>query len=76
MESSAASLIGMGLAAAGFAGSGVGLGYVFGKTIESVARQPGAESKVSKYLWIGAAFVEAIALYGLVVAFIIMGKAS
>ncbi len=75
MESVAASsLIGMGLAAAGFAGSGVGLGMVFGKTIEAIARQPGAESQVSKYLWIGAAFVEAIALYGLVIAFIIMGK--
>ncbi|MBF0370761.1 MAG: ATP synthase F0 subunit C, partial [Magnetococcales bacterium] len=46
----------------------------FGKTIESVARQPGAESQMSKYVWIGAAFVEAIALYGLVIAFIIMGK--
>ncbi|MBF0124316.1 MAG: ATP synthase F0 subunit C [Magnetococcales bacterium] len=74
MESLSASLIGMGLAAAGFAGSGVGLGLVFGKTIEAIARQPGAESQVSKYLWIGAAFVEAIALYGLVIAFIIMGK--
>lgn len=76
MENSAASLIGMGLAAAGFAGSGAGLGYLFGKTIESVARQPGAESKVTKWVWIGAAFIEAIALYGLVIAFIIMGKAG
>ncbi|MBF0611685.1 MAG: ATP synthase F0 subunit C [Magnetococcales bacterium] len=74
MENSAASLIGMGLSAAGFAGSGVGLGYLFGKTIEAVARQPGAEPKLTKYLWIGVAFVEAIALYGLVIAFIIMGK--
>lgn len=74
MESAAASLIGMGLAAVGFAGSGIGLGTLFGKTIEAIARQPGAESQVSKYIWIGAAFVEAIALYGLVIAFIIMGK--
>ncbi|MBF0310194.1 MAG: ATP synthase F0 subunit C [Magnetococcales bacterium] len=74
MESLAASLIGMGLAAAGFAGSGVGLGLVFGKAIEAIARQPGAESQVSKFIWIGAAFVEAVALYGLVIAFIIMGK--
>jgi F-type H+-transporting ATPase subunit c len=73
MENVAASFIGMGLSAAGFAGSGVGLGYIFGKTIEAIARQPGAESKVTKYVWIGAAFVEAIALYGLVIAFIIMG---
>lgn len=74
MEVSAAALIGMGLAAAGMAGSGVGIGYVFGKMIEAVARQPSAESKVSKYVWIGFALVEAIALYGLVIAFIIMGQ--
>jgi F-type H+-transporting ATPase subunit c len=75
MESAAASLIGMGLAAAGFAGSGVGLGYLFGKTIESVARQPRAEAQFQKWIWIGVAFVEAIALYGLVIAFLIMGNA-
>ena len=73
MESSAAALIGMGMAAVGFAGSGIGIGYIFGKMIESVARQPEAEAKVGKYMWIGFALVEAIALYGLVIAFIIMG---
>ena len=74
MDINAAAMIGMGLAAAGFAGSGIGLGSVFGKAIESVARQPGAESKFAKYIWIGAAFVEAVALYGLVIAFIIMAQ--
>lgn len=74
MDATAASFIGMGLAALGFAGSGVGLGILFGKAIEAIARQPGAEAQVSKYIWIGMAFVEAIALYGLVIAFIIMGK--
>ncbi len=73
MDSSAAALIGMGMAAVGFAGSVIGIGYIFGKMIESVARQPEAEAKVGKYMWIGFALVEAIALYGLVIAFIIMG---
>jgi F-type H+-transporting ATPase subunit c len=41
--------------------------------IEVVARQPEAEARVTKYMWIGFALVEAIALYGLVVVFIIMG---
>ena len=75
MDASAAALLGMGLAAAGFGGAGVGIGYIFGKMIEAVARQPAAEGKVGKYMWIGFALVEAIALYGLVVAFIIMGSA-
>ncbi|OSM06203.1 ATP synthase F0 subunit C [Magnetofaba australis] len=72
MESAAASYIGMGLAAAGMAGSGLGLGFLFGKAIEAIARQPGAESQLTKYMWIGAAFVEAVALYGMVLAFIMM----
>ena len=72
MDSAAAALLGMGLAAAGFAGAGVGIGYIFGKMIEAVARQPEAEARVGK-MWIGFALVEAIALYGLVIAFIIMG---
>src|SRR5713226_5130230 len=73
MDAASAALIGMGLAAAGFAGAGVGIGYVFGKMIEAVARQPEAEGRVGKYMWIGFALVEAIALYGLVIAFIVMG---
>lgn len=72
MHANAAALRGMGLAAAGFGGAGVGIGYIFGKMIEAVARQPGAEGKVGKYMWIGFALVEAIT-FGLVVAFIILG---
>src|SRR5437773_10720093 len=73
MDAASAALLGMGLAAAGFAGAGVGIGYIFGKMIEAVARQPEAEGRVGKYMWIGFALVEAIALYGIVIAFIIMG---
>ncbi|MEK6684297.1 MAG: ATP synthase F0 subunit C [Nitrospirota bacterium] len=73
MDANAAALFGTGLAAAGFGGAGVGIGYTFGKMIEAVARQPEAEATVGKYMWIGFALVEAIALYGLVVAFIILG---
>jgi len=73
MDAKAAALIGMGLAAAGFAGAGIGIGMVFSKMIESVARQPESEARISKYVWIGFALVETIALYGLVVAFIILG---
>ncbi|MDX8406237.1 MAG: ATP synthase F0 subunit C [Mariprofundus sp.] len=75
MDTQAAALIGMGLAAVGMAGSGIGIGYIFGKMIEAVARQPEAEPILSKYAWIGFALVEAIALYALVLAFIIMGQA-
>ncbi len=74
MDVSATIPIGMGLAAAGMAGAGVGIGMIFSKLIESVARQPEAEPVLSKYAWIGFALVETIALYALVVAFIILGQ--
>ncbi len=74
MASEAAAWIGMGLCAAGFFGAALGIAYIFAKTIETVGRQPNAEARVAKYCWIGFALVEAIALYGLVLAFIIMGK--
>ena len=73
MSVEAAALLGMGLAAAGFWGAAIGIAYIFAKTIETVGRQPNAEARAAKYAWIGFALVEAIALYGLVIAFIIMG---
>ncbi|BAM05793.1 ATP synthase F0 subunit C [Leptospirillum ferrooxidans] len=76
MDVHAAALIGMGAAAIGVAGSGAGIGYIFGKMIEAVARQPEAEARVSKYMWLGFALSEAVALYALVIAFIIMGLRS
>ncbi len=74
MDATAGGLIGMGLAAIGFNGAGLGIGLVFAKMIETVGRQPNSEARVGKYLWIGFALVEAIALFALVLAFIIMGK--
>ena len=50
--------------------------YIFAQTIETVGRQPNAEARIAKYCWIGFALVEAVALYGLVLAFIIMGNIS
>ena len=72
MELGAAALIGMGLCAAGFAGAAIGIGYIFAQTIETVGRQPNAESRVAKYCWIGFALVEAIALFALVIALVIL----
>ena len=74
MDLAAAIPIGMGLAAMGMAGAGIGIGMIFSKMIEAVARQPGNEPLIAKYAWIGFALVETIALYALVVAFIILGQ--
>jgi F-type H+-transporting ATPase subunit c len=65
-------LLGTGIAA-GLAsvGPGVGLGYLVGKTIESITRQPEMGGEARTLMFIGIAFVEALALYGLVFAILL-----
>ncbi len=72
METEAAKLIGGGLAAIGMIGAGVGVGNVWAQLISAVGRNPAAKNSVELYAWIGFAVTEAIALYALVVAFIIL----
>ena len=69
----AASTIGAGLATGLAAiGAGVGMGITCGKTIESIVRQPEAEGRVVKYMFIGFGIMEALAIYGLVISFILL----
>ena len=55
-------------------GAGVSIGMATSKAAESVARQPEAASKIQTILLLGAALAEATAIYGLVVAIMILGK--
>ena len=48
-------------------GAGIGLGIATSKAVEAVARQPEADSKITKLLIIGGALAEATAVYGLVI---------
>ncbi|WP_395805024.1 ATP synthase F0 subunit C [Daejeonella sp.] len=59
--------IGAGLAAIG---AGIGIGNIGGKAMEGMARQPEAASKIQTAMLIAAAFVEAVALFAVVVAFL------
>ncbi len=52
-------------------GPGVGIGIIFGKTIESIARQPEAAGRVTGLMWIGFALTESLALIGIAVPFFI-----
>lgn len=49
-------------------GAGLGIGMVGAKTVEAMARQPEVASKVQTIFILGAAFVEALALLGFVLA--------
>ena len=56
-------------------GAGVSIGMATSKAAESVARQPEAAGKIQTILLLGAALAEATAIYGLVIAIMILGKA-
>ena len=52
-------------------GPGIGMGYIFGKAIEAMARQPESAGTVRTTMFLGVAFVEALALIGFVVVFLV-----
>ena len=64
--------LGAGIAALACIGAGVGIGIAAGKASEAVARQPEAERKIMKMLLLGGALAEATAIYGFVVAILII----
>jgi F-type H+-transporting ATPase subunit c len=72
MEVAAAKLIGAGLAVIGLGGVGAGIGNIFASMIASGARNPGAIPRVQLFMWIGFALVEAVALYALLISFLIL----
>ena len=55
-------------------GAGIGIGIATGKATESIARQPEAAGKIQTALILGCALAEATAIYGLIVAIMLMNK--
>jgi F-type H+-transporting ATPase subunit c len=65
--------IGAGL---GTIGPGIGVGYIFGKVIESVTRQPELRDEITSIQWLGFALTEAIVFYAFIfglIAFFLSG---
>jgi F-type H+-transporting ATPase subunit c len=72
MELEAAIMIGAGLATIALAGVGLGLGNIFGSYISGSLRNPAAAPKVFGNVLLGFALTEAVALFALVIALIIL----
>ena len=67
-----AKIIAMALAAGiGVIGPGIGIGIVVGKALEAMGRNPEASGKIQATMFIGIAFTEALAIFALVIAFIV-----
>lgn len=50
-------------------GAGLGIGLIGAKAMEAIGRNPEATGKVLVPMLIASAFAEAVAIYGLVIAF-------
>jgi F-type H+-transporting ATPase subunit c len=70
---SALTLAGLTLAIAAFA-CALGIGFLAGKAMEAMGRQPEAAGAIRTSMIIAIAFIEAIALYALVVEVLILYK--
>ena len=68
----ASKLVAAGLATISLAGSGVGIGIVFAALITAIARNPFLTRQLFVYAVLGFALTEAIALFGLMMAFLLL----
>ena len=64
--------IGAAVAVSSLARNGIGIGLATGKATESIARQPEAKKDIRSSLLLGCALAEATAIYGLIVAILII----
>ncbi|RXG52049.1 ATP synthase F(0) complex subunit C2, mitochondrial [Armadillidium vulgare] len=69
---SAAKYIGSGAAIVGIAGSGAGIGTVFGSLIIGYARNPSLKQQLFSYAILGFALSEAMGLFCLMMSFLIL----
>lgn len=74
MDVEAAKMIGAGLAVFALFGVGLGIGNIFSTLISSVARNPSAKDQVFPIGILGFALTEAVALFALLIAFLILFK--
>lgn len=72
MEAEAAKFIGAGLAVFALFGVGLGIGNIFSTLISSIARNPAARAQVFPIGILGFALTEAVALFALLIAFLIL----
>jgi F0F1-type ATP synthase membrane subunit c/vacuolar-type H+-ATPase subunit K len=72
MEEAAAKFLGAGIAVLGVIGSGIGIGSIFAAFIQAVGRNPAARGEVFTMTMLGFALVEALALFALIVALLLL----
>ncbi|WP_339052451.1 F0F1 ATP synthase subunit C [Candidatus Lariskella endosymbiont of Epinotia ramella] len=71
MELLSLKYVGVGLATLGMLGAAIGVGNIFAALIKSIARNPSAESQLSKYAYIGAGLAEAMGIFAFLMTLLI-----
>lgn len=72
MELEVAKTLGMAIVVGlGVIGPGIGLGLLVGKALEAIGRNPEASGKITSTMFIGIAVTDALAIFALVIGFII-----
>ena len=61
-----------GIAVCAGLGTGIGEGIAASKAVEAVAKNPEAEGKIRTMMILGIALTETVAIYGLLIAFILL----
>ena len=72
MELEAAKFIGAGIATIGMIGAGIGVGNVWSSYFSALARNPASKDSIGASIWIGFAVTEAIALFALMIAMMLL----
>ena len=72
MEAEAAKMLGAGLAMVGVFGPGIGIGLLVAGAVAAIGRNPEASGDIQTNMILGIAFAEAIAIYALVVALVLL----
>lgn len=55
----------------GVIGPGIGIGIIGGRAVEALGRNPEAESQIRNTMILGIVFAESLAIFALVIAFIL-----
>lgn len=71
MDEEAAKTLAKGIALIALLGPGIGVGYVTGKAVEAIGRNPEASGRIIIYMFLGAALTETIAFYSIMMTFVI-----
>ncbi|MSP12758.1 MAG: hypothetical protein EXR62_07355 [Chloroflexi bacterium] len=68
-----AKFLGAGIAiGAGAIGPGIGIGLIVMGALQAIGRNPEAENSVRLYMFIGIAFAEGVAIYALMITFLLL----